>query len=313
MRIALRWCFPLILITLLGCKATHESRHTASSGEFHQVQGAGITNFFQLSRGIYSGAAPEGGEGFDTLRNLGVKTILSVDGSTPQVDLAAKYGLRYVHIPVGYDGITLSNEVMIIKAVKTLPEPVFIHCHHGQHRGPTAAAIICEDLEGWTPHEAEAWLRVAGTSTNYPGLFRTVREFKAPTESELRQAPNKFPSRARTPDLVNTMVQVDEHFDTLKAMQKSGFKPLPDHPDATSASESLMLYELFHEAHRTKQGSTRGQKFLLELTQADTNASALHASLEEFQRDPSMSPQKATAAFENLGKNCATCHKTFRN
>ena len=59
-----------------------------------------------------------------------------------------------------------------------MPGPLFVHCHHGLHRGPTAAALICEGLRGWSPEQAEKWMTVAGTATNYSGLYRTVREFQ---------------------------------------------------------------------------------------------------------------------------------------
>ena len=135
----------------------------------------------------------------------------------------------------------------------------------------------------------------------------------APTQAELRRAPTNFTSRARPPDLVNTMVQVDEHFDVLKAIQHAGFKPLPEHPDATPANESLILFELFREAHRTRQGSERGTQFLVELAKAERTASELHACLKELEINPASSWHAAETAFQNLAKNCAACHKTHRN
>ena len=156
-------------------------------------------------------------------------------------------------------------------------------------------------------------MRIAGTATNYPGLYRTVREFKPPTQSELRRVPKRFTSRARTPDLVNTMIHVDEHFDTLKALQKKGFKPLPDYPDATPVNESLILFELFHEAHRTKQGSERGEKFRVELAKAETTADDLHSRLKDFETSPTTGSQAVETAFQNMTKSCAACHKAYRN
>ncbi len=301
---------------LAGCAgncATSPSIGKQPPGEFHRLEGAGIENFYVLSDRVYSGSSPEGEEGFATLQKLGIKTIISVDGKAPQADMAAKYGMRYVHIPVGYDGIAPSNSLMIAKAAQSLPGPIFVHCHHGLHRGPTAAAIVCESLDGWTPEESEAWLHAAGTATNYPGLYRTVREFKLPTESELRQVPNRFTSHARTPGIVQTMVQIDEHFDILKAFQKAGFKPLPAHPDATPANESLILFELFREAHRTKQGSERGEKFQAELANAETATSELHSRLKETEANSTADFRPVDTAFQKVEKKCASCHKAYRN
>ena len=43
------------------------------------------------------------------LADMGVKTILSVDGKTPDVEAAKKLGMRYVHVPIQYRGITESE------------------------------------------------------------------------------------------------------------------------------------------------------------------------------------------------------------
>ena len=40
------------------------------------------------------------------IADMGVKTILSVDGKIPDAEEAAKYGIRYVHVPIRYGGIT---------------------------------------------------------------------------------------------------------------------------------------------------------------------------------------------------------------
>ena len=308
----------LVLAALLVCggcagNQTKPVSSKAPPGEFHRVEGAGIENLYALGNGLYSGSSPEGDAGFATLKSLGVKTVLSVDGAAPDAALASKYGLRYVHIPVGYDGISPSNALLIVKAADTMPGPLFVHCHHGLHRGPAAAAIVCEGTQGWTPEQAEAWMHAAGTASNYAGLYRTVRDFHPPTESELRAVPAKFTSRAHTPDLVNTMVQVDDHFDLLKALQKAGFKPVPEHPDATPVNESLILYELFREAHRTGQGAQRGEQFMAELAKAETAANELHSRLKELQSNPATGLPAAETAFQNVTKNCAACHTTYRN
>ncbi len=302
------------LLALTGCVGNRDHlSNTSQAGTFRRLEGAGIENFYLLGSGVLSGSSPEGDTGFETLCHLGVKTLLSVDGAAPLTDLAAKHGLRYVHIPIGYGGISPTKALMIVKAAQTLPGPIFVHCHHGLHRGPVAAAIICEGLAGWTPEQGEAWLRTAGTSTNYPGLYRTVRDFIPPTAIELRRAPKNFVSRARTPSLVNTMVQIDEHFDVLEAFQKAGFKLLPEHPDATPVNESLILRELFREAHRTRQDGERGDKFLAELVKAETTANDFHLRIQELASNPALPLQAAESAFQNVSRTCIACHKAYRD
>src|SRR5438046_379302 len=65
----------------------------------------GIENAFRVTDRMISGSQPEGDAAFAALAKAGVKTIISVDGSKPDVATAKKYGLRYIHLPIGYDGI----------------------------------------------------------------------------------------------------------------------------------------------------------------------------------------------------------------
>ena len=106
------------------------------------VHAAGLHNVFRLAPGLYSGSQPEGDAGFASLRRLGVRTVISVDGSTPDGERAERFGLRYIHLPVGYDGVPRDKAVAAAKAVRELPGPTYLHCHHGKHRGPAVAACV---------------------------------------------------------------------------------------------------------------------------------------------------------------------------
>src|SRR4051794_32733608 len=70
-----------------------------------KVEAPGLHNVYRLTPGLYSGSSPEGDTGFRSLRRLGIHTVLSVDGARPDLERARRHGLRYVHLPVGYDGV----------------------------------------------------------------------------------------------------------------------------------------------------------------------------------------------------------------
>ena len=61
-----------------------------------------IENIHPLTPQLISGGQPKGDVAFSKLAEMGVKTIVSVDGAKPDLELAKKHGLRYVHIPIGY-------------------------------------------------------------------------------------------------------------------------------------------------------------------------------------------------------------------
>src|SRR4051812_35836928 len=75
------------------------------SNAYPTIPHPSLTNAHRVTPKVLSGAEPEGDAGFAALRDLGVKTVLSVDGAKPDVDLAHEHGLRYVHLPIGYGGV----------------------------------------------------------------------------------------------------------------------------------------------------------------------------------------------------------------
>ena len=310
----------MAILLVLGRKDAVAGADVASTGDSalpktpHRLAAAGINNFFQLTGRIYSGSQPSGDAGFATLKKRGVKTIISVDGTRPDVETAARFGLRYGHIPFGYDGVLGTNAERLVKAAQVFPGAVFIHCHHGQHRGPTAAAIVCEGLEGWTAERAHAWLELAGTDTNYAGLFKVVREFHPPSGQELANVATNFPAHAKLPGLVEAMVQIDQQLDALKAIRQAGFRTPANQPDLSPAHESLLLWESFREAQRLETARKRGASFLAELAGAEANADELHRRLTELSTETTPARREvAERTFKAMGQACAACHQKHRN
>src|SRR5581483_692817 len=212
---------------------------------------AGLHNVFRLSDRLYSGSAPDGDDGFRSLQRLGVRTVITVDGARPDVEAARRFGLRYVHLPVGYDGVPRDRALQLARAVRDLPGPVYVHCHHGQHRGPaaTAAVQLCLD-DRYTVEQAEAFLRSAGTDPAYRGLVGLPRSLVRPAAGELDRAAADFPEVSPIPDLARVMVEVDTRFDRLKAVRAAGWRPPPGHADLDPPHEARQLVEQFREATR---------------------------------------------------------------
>lgn len=278
------------------------------------LQAPGIDNLFRATDRIYSGSRPEGDEAFASLRKLGVKTILSVDGTRPDVERAAKFQLRYVHIPLGYDGIPAETAARLTQAARTLEGPVFVHCHHGKHRGPAAVGVICQATAGWTPDQAVAWMKQAGTSPDYAGLYRANAGFHMPTAEDLARVPDAFPSRAEVSGLVDAMVAIDHRWDDLKAVQKAGWRVPPGRPDLIPATEVLLLQEAYRELQRDARAQAKGDTFLGLLRKAESDAKDLHALLGSSATTlDEAALRQADALSKAAGEACAGCHKKFRN
>src|SRR5262245_19282512 len=182
---------------------------------------------------------------------MDVRTVISVDGARPDVELARKHGLRYVHLPIGYDGVPQAQALRIARAVRDLPGPVYLHCHHGRHRGPAAAAVALLCLEQTCSVEAAlAFLKRAGTDSRYVGLYAAPKALRRPTAAELDRVPAEFPEVAEVTALAHLMVEVDARRERLREVRKAGWQPPRGHPDLDPAHEALQLAEQYREAGR---------------------------------------------------------------
>jgi hypothetical protein len=274
----------------------------------------GVHNLFALGTNIYSGSTPEGEEGFAALKKMGVRTIISVDGAKPNVELAKKHGMRYVHLPNGYDGISTNLQLQLARAGETLPRPIYVHCHHGKHRGPTAAAVICMANDGWSSIQADQWLRTAGTATNYSGLYEVVKDFKKPSIASLSGLPSDFPEAAKVSGLVDSMVGIDERWENLKAVRAAGYLPPENHPDLKPANEAVILWEHYREAQRFPDTAEHGADLSARFKAAEDEVKEAERLLRLFAKDakPDIRAQ-LDKSFDAIGKTCASCHKIYRD
>ena len=300
--ISILWAF---IVSLLGCTAHILA---ADAAKPQPIELPGIENAFRVTERILAGSQPKSDVSFAALAKAGVKTIVSVDGSRPDIEAAKKHGLRYVHLPFGYDGIPANRVAELAKAAAPDAGKIFIHCHHGLHRGPAATGVICEAVAGWIPAQAEAWLKQAGTAADYPGLYRAVREFRAPTPEEIARV-GTLSEVVKPPALVDSMVALDEHLDLLKTQQRVGWRAVPENPDTLPANQATLLWEQLRELARTGDTPTRPEDFRKLL--ADSERAA--AALREAQRTAPTDGTRLDQAMKQTTQSCTACHKAFRN
>jgi protein tyrosine phosphatase (PTP) superfamily phosphohydrolase (DUF442 family) len=265
-----------------------------------------LPNAYRLHPRVISGGLPEGEPAFRELASLGVKTLISVDSAAPDVQLAATHGMRYVHLPHGYDGIPQQRVLELAKAVRDLPAPIYVHCHHGKHRAPTAAAVACVAARLMEANVAENVLLTAGTSDAYRGLYQAARDAHPLDTRTLDALAVDLPAKAAVPPLAEAMVTIDQRYDDLQRMLASGWKASPDKPDQTAAYEALQLREQFAELARSI-GRQRTESFLRQLRACEGTASELESALK------ANDGAQAKAALARLTKQCADCHRENRD
>jgi protein tyrosine/serine phosphatase len=169
----------------------------------------GLHNVFALGDNIRSGAEPADRGALEELAAWGVKTILSVDGKAPDAETAAELGMRYVHVPIQYDGIDEEELLAIAKTFREQEAPFYVHCFHGRHRGPAAAAIGRVVLDGVPRELALAEMRQwCATSKKYEGLYATVAAAEMPTARETEGFAFDFPAAHRFEGMRAVMIEL---------------------------------------------------------------------------------------------------------
>ena len=292
----------VILLFGAGCeqKIPPAPQPVAPDRPSQQILAQHVTNAFYVTDDVLSGSRPENDAAFGELADWGVKTIICVDGQWPDVAAAQKRGLRYVHLPVGYGGISDVRAKELAKAVQTLPKPIYLHCHHGKHRGPAAAVVACIGAGTLAPTRADEILKLAGTGEQYQGLYQAARIAQPFDAATLTALDVEFREHSAVPSLTEAMIDIDESWTRLRNLAKSAG---PDAIDAAHAA--LQLREQFTEQLRTSNAS----QFTSELR---TTEQAV-VELEQLLRTTTTFDDASRGLLKKVDESCTACHRQFRD
>lgn len=275
-----------------------------------------LPNAVRVHEKVISGGLPEGDSAFAELVALGVKTVISVDGAKPDLTTATKFGIRYVHLPHGYDGIPEQRVTELAKAVRDLPGPIYIHCHHGKHRSPAAATVACVAAGLLSEKVALQVLQVAGTSEHYRGLFESAKSARPIEQVALDQARVEFPAIAKLPAMAEAMVDMERVNDHLKALEAGGWKNIPTKPDLVPAHEALLLREHFTELLRTDEVKRHSKQFQEFMKTSEASAQQFEDALRTWSASKDRTAPSSAAistAFKRVTDNCKACHEQYRD
>ncbi len=123
---------------------------------------------FKMSNGLMRGSRIDTLEGYQSLRNNGIKSIIDLreEGRGDEGFGAKKAGLKTLRIPV-IDNTTPKPKqvVQFLDFVSNKAnQPVYFHCEAGKGRTGVFAACARMALEGWTPEAALAEAEKFGAS-----------------------------------------------------------------------------------------------------------------------------------------------------
>jgi tyrosine-protein phosphatase SIW14 len=128
---------------------------------------ADIPAFAKVTQTLYRGGPPKTA-GYETLRNLGIKSILSLSQDTKRVhqeeSWAAANNIKFYSIPVDlYSRPSDDKAIRFLEVVLDRSNlPIFVHCEDGRDRTGTMIAFYRVVVMGWTIKDAYNEARVIG-------------------------------------------------------------------------------------------------------------------------------------------------------
>jgi len=218
-------------------------------------------------------------------------------------------------LPIGYDGAERPQMLAIVAAASELPGPVYVHCHHGKHRGPAAAAWIAMAGGDWPAERALAWLEQAQTSPSYRQLYRQVESFVRPTADELAGVDRSFPEISEVPMLVEQMVEIDRRWQRLEEAAEAAAAsdaPLSCNAALDPAHLATLLAEQLRELGRTADAQSRPTDFRALLLESEEASAALARGLAGW-KSAAASRFSVEHGLEQVAETCRACHARFRD
>lgn len=292
----------LTSIALLSCSSTTQ-RQTAHAEEDHGA----IHNLHQLNERLYSGAEPVGEVAYEQLVSLGITTVISVDAVEPNKELADKHGIRVIHLPIGYDGVPEDRGMALAKAISTIDGPIFVNCHHGKHRAPSALAVGAVCAGEISNEQAEAYLALAGTSPKYPGLWDAARRAQSLDHAALAVYDTDLPEVMPVGDFVDAMGELDRLADTMIELEKIDFAVPEYHPDLVPAAIAGQMHNILRTLEDDQYTQEEDDEFRAILIRSIVAASETEELIKLGDTNA------AREALMRLKDSCSDCHNADRN
>ncbi len=260
-----------------------------------------------LKDGLWSGSEPKGRSAYQQLASMDIKTVISVDAVPPDQALADEFGITIVHLPIGYDTISEQRTKQLAHALATLPRPIYLHCHHGKHRGPAAICVGAIGTGELTTQQAIDFMTKAGTSQSYHGLWRAADQAKVLDDSILFDTTIELPAQADIGNFASAMSEIDRLNELLWLCADNNFVAPDDHPDLAPASIAGQIGNLLRQLEADELTIDEGVLFEELLIESRDLASTLETQI-------SMSEiENAMISMNAFTESCVRCHEQFRD
>lgn len=160
-----------------------------------------LDNFQIVEPTLFRGARPSR-QGLQTLRRLGVRTIVNLEKGGDAVESEKSYGqelgLKVIHIPMGIVAPPSSSKVdqFLSLAGNPVERPLYFHCKQGRDRTGVMALAYRVQVQHWQPDYAYAEMLQYGFHTSLLGLKWWAKKYAKERYTPAPQPvfPTAFPS-----------------------------------------------------------------------------------------------------------------------
>ena len=271
----------------------------------------GLSNVVRYPGDLLSGGHPVGTSSFELLRRLGVRTIISEDGAVPNIKDARAAGLKYIHLPIGYNRIDPARALELARACRDAKSRggVYMHCHQGRHRSAAAAAVAAV-LLGWGRlDDVMERMKVSGASPHYAGLYQSVSSATEVSQEAIDGIPPDFPEVSQPESLTHIMVEMNAVIEHLELIESNSWSTPEAHPDLVPAAEAGHLVDLYRSVLDV-DGEDAWASDWEALRQSGEKAAK---QLEDMLLGEASASASISAQMRLVHDNCLACHRQFRD
>jgi protein tyrosine phosphatase (PTP) superfamily phosphohydrolase (DUF442 family) len=269
-----------------------------------------LPNAYRFSSRLISGGPPQGEAGFQALRSLGVKTIISVDGAPPETAPADALNIACVHLPIPYREVPKDRALEIAKALRDLPGPVYLHCSNGTARAPAAAGVVSVMLGEMSPQDACDALKSIGVLPGYSGLYASVLNATKVGKEPLDALNVNFTARAPITPLIQSMVAMEKVWSRIEMAQQLEWTIPESRKDLKPEEDMLQLIDCLIDAGKLDEIATDTKKQAI-LADGEKWAAVLRRTWKKDAQTPHRS-EELNAAFKGVLSSCYDCHTQYR-
>ena len=134
----------------------------------------GLGNVGRIARGFFRGDQP-GRAGYDTLRDMGIKTVINLRAGQDERKYVEQAGMNYMEFPI--DNLRTLKKSLVREIFNAIMhssnQPVYLHCALGKDRTGLIVAFYRIEVDDWNIEEADKEMRDFGFSE----ALLTLRDF----------------------------------------------------------------------------------------------------------------------------------------